>query len=169
MNKTRRQNYQQLFTNKLSDERMMKKKILGIIVACLILVLAISAILTLGQRAAFSKKDFPLEVDLSKRVFNLGEKISFNTTITNKSGRDVNMSSNGAMPCVFFHKINDNITHAEIAPVAYQILKANDKVSRVFEFEPSETGTYIIDAHYRISVNNIAIQEKIEDISIEIK
>ena len=147
----------------------MKSRILGITVACLIFILAISSILILGQRTTFSEKDFPLEVDLGKKVFSLGEKIFFNATITNKSGKDVNITSNGEMPCVFFHNINNTTTHGETTVRVDQILKANDRISRVFEYEASETGMYILDVHYRIDVNNIAIHDKIADIVIEVK
>src|SRR4030067_502876 len=111
-----------------------------------------------------SEKDFPLEADLGKKAFSLGEKISFNATITNKSGKDVNVSSNGEMPCVFFHKINDTTTHGETTRRVDQILKANDRISRVFEYETSETGTNILDVHYRIDVNSVAIHDRIDDI-----
>jgi hypothetical protein len=125
--------------------------------------------LTSLKATNFSQKDFPLEVDLGKRVFTLGEKITFSATITNKSGKDVNVLSNGEMPCAFFHNINDNTTHGETTVGVYQILKANDKISRVFEFEASETGTYILDVHYCIGVNQVWIQDKIDDIIIEVK
>ncbi|NLB74934.1 MAG: hypothetical protein GX799_00505 [Crenarchaeota archaeon] len=79
---------------------------------------------------------------MDKNVFNVGEKISFNATTINRSGKDVNMSSNGEMPCVFFHHINDMTTHGETTVRVDQIFKANDKISRAFEHEAIETGTY---------------------------
>ena len=79
------------------------------------------------------------------------------------------MSSNGEMPCVFFHNVNDNTTHFETTGRVDQIFKANDEISRVFEYEAIETGTYILDAHYRIVVDDIAIQDKIDDIIIEVR
>ena len=142
----------------------MKNKILVFTMSCLIFILAISSFLILGQRATISEKDFPLEVDLGKKDFSLGEKISLDVTITNRSGKDVNISSNGEMPCVFFHNINDTTTHGETTERVDQILKANDRISRVFMYEASETGTYILDVHYRIDVN-----DKINDIVIEVK
>jgi hypothetical protein len=99
----------------------------------------------------------------------VGEKISINATITNKVGKDVNMSSNGEMPCVFFHNVKDMTTHVESTERVDQILKANGKITRVFEYEAIESGTYILDVHYRIEVNNIAIQNKIDDIIIEVR
>ena len=138
-----------------------------IAVACFIAIFTISALI-LYQEKSFSEKDFPLEVDLDKNVFNVGEKISLTATIINKSGKDVNMSSNGEMPCVYFHKINDTTTHVETTERVDQILKANEKISRVFEYEAVELGTYILDVHCRIEVNNAAIQNKIDDIIIEV-
>lgn len=140
-----------------------------IIMVCFSIIFSISAFLILNQKSIFSEKDFPLEVDLDKNVFNVGEKISFNATITNKSGKDVTISSNGKMPCVFFHNINDTTTHGETTERVDQTLKANDKISRAFEYETVEAGTYILDIHYRISVNNIEIQNKIDDLIIEVR
>jgi len=137
-------------------------------VACFIVIFTISALI-LSQKTVLSEKDFPLEVDLDKNVFNVGEKISVTATIINKCGKDVNMSSNGQQPCVFFHNVNDNITHVEITVKVDQIFKANDKITRVFEYEAIETGTYILDAHYSIVVDNIAIQNKIDDIIIKVR
>ncbi len=39
-----------------------------------------------------------------------------------------------------------------------QIFKADEKVSRVFEYEAVEAGSYVLDAHYRIVVNDVSIQ-----------
>ena len=137
-------------------------------VACFIVIFTISALI-LYQQTFFSEKGFPLEVDLDKNVFNVGEKFSVTATIINKSGKDVNMSSNGVQPCVFFHNVNDNITHVETTMLVDQIFKANKKITRVFEYEAIETGTYILDAHYSIFLNNIWIQNKIDDIIIEVR
>ena len=78
------------------------------------------------------------------------------------------MSSNGQQPCVFFHNVNDNIPHGEYTLLVEQIFKANEKISRVFEYEAIETGTYILDAHYSIGVDNIWIRNIIEHI-IEVR
>ena len=146
----------------------IKADIKIVAVAFFIVIFTISALI-LYPKTSISEKDFPLEVDLDKNVFNVGEKISLTATIINKSGKDVNMSSNGEMPCVFFHNTNDNTTHVEICVIVHQIFKANDKITRVFEYEAIETGTYILDAHYRIVVDNIRIQNKIDDIIIEVR
>ena len=136
-------------------------------VACFIVIFTISALI-LYHQTFFSEKGFPLEVDLDKNVYNVGEKITLTATIINKSGKDVNMSSNGQQPCVFFHNVNDNIPHVETTVLVEQIFKANEKITRVFEYEPIETGIYILDAHYSIGVDNIWIQHKIEHI-IEVR
>ncbi len=152
---------------------------LGILVVVALLTIAVApSILALvsdksketstGNYVNVNKNDFSLEVDLGKRVFALGEKISFNATITNKSGYDVNLLSNGEMPCVFFHNINNNTTHGETTVGVYQLLKANGKISRVFEYEASDAGTYILDIHYSLRVNEVWIQDKIADIFIEV-
>ena len=106
---------------------------------------------------------------MDKNVFNVGEKISFNATIINKSGKNVDMFSNGEQPWVIFHNVNDNRIHVETRLGVNQIFKANEKITRVFEYEPIETGTYILDARYHIAVDNITIKNKIDDIIIEVR
>ena len=148
----------------------MKNKVYLKIVAvvCFIVIFTISVLMLLSK-GSFSEEDFSLSVDLDKTAFNVGEKIFFKATIINKSGKDVNMSSNGEQPCVFFNNINNNITHVETCLLVQQIFKANERITRVFEYEANETGTYLLDAHYQITVDNIAIKNKIDDIIIEVK
>ena len=159
-----------LLTETVCKVKRMKIKtpIIFVPVACFIVIFTVSTLI-LCQNTPLSEKNFPLEVDLDKTVFNVGEKISFNATIINKSGKDVNMSSNGEQPCVFFHNVNDNTTHVEITVKVDQIFKANEKISRVLEYEAIEAGTYILDAHYRMFVNNIWIQNKLDTIIVEVK
>ena len=102
-----------------------------------------------------SEKDFPLEIDLSKTNYDVGEKIDLNATIINRSGKDVNMLSNGYQPSAIFHNINDNRNFGETSEGVYQVFKANEKIIRVYEFEGNESGTYVLDVSYHISINNI--------------
>ena len=148
---------------------MMKNKIVVSALVCFISIFAISAILILMQETTLSEKDFPLEFDLNKRVFALGEKISFNATITNKSGRDLNISSNGVQPCTFFHNINDNITHAEISILVFQKLKANEKMSQSYEYQPTESGAYILGVHYHFNINNVEFKNELANITVEVR
>ena len=106
---------------------------------------------------------------MDKNVFNVGEKISFNATISNKSGKDVNMSSNGEQPWVIFHNVNDNTPQGETCLRVDQIFKANEKITRVFEYDDIEAGTYILDARYNIIVDDISIKNKLDDIIIEVR
>ena len=108
-----------------------------------------------------NKKDFPLEIDLTKTDYNMGEQITFNATITNKSGKDVNMLSNGHQPWAIFHNINDNRTFGETTVGVYQVFKANEKITKVHAFEAIETGTYTLYVHYLIRVDEIWIQNEI--------
>ncbi|MCW4022539.1 MAG: hypothetical protein NWF02_05195 [Candidatus Bathyarchaeota archaeon] len=75
----------------------IKRYIKIVAVACFIVIFTVSALI-LCQKTSLSKTDFLLVVNLEKTVFNVGAKISFNAIILNKSGKDVNMSSNGAQP-----------------------------------------------------------------------
>ena len=149
--------------------KFQKKKYIGLGFLAIFVLIVIAPMILASQKTIFSEKDFPLEIDLPKTVYNVGEKISLTATIINRSDKDVKMSSNGAMPCVFFHNINDTIAHAEISMIAYQFLKANDKVSRVFEYEAIEPGTYILDVHYSIGVNGVLIESKNNEITIEVR
>ena len=70
----------------------IKADIKIVAVTFFIVIFTISALI-LYPKTSFSEKNFPLEVDLDKNVFNVGEKISFTATIINKCGKDVNMLS----------------------------------------------------------------------------
>ncbi len=112
--------------------------------------------------STFSEKDFTLEIDLPKNVYNVGEQIAFNATITNNSGKDVNMLSNGHQPAAFFYNINDNSTiFAETTEAVHQVLKANEKITKTYEFKANETGTYILYVHYDIRVDETWVEDKI--------
>ncbi len=121
------------------------------------------------QKTTFSEKDFPLEIDLSKTDYNVGEKIAFNATIINRSGKDVNMLSNGHQPSAFFHNINDNRTFGETTEGVYQVFKANEKITQAYEFEATESGTYILDVRYQISINSVWFNNQLANITIAVK
>jgi hypothetical protein len=113
-----------------------------------------------------SEKDFPLEIGLSKTDYNVGEKIALKVTIINQSDKDVNMLSNGHQPLVIFHKINDNRNFGETSEGVYQVFKANEKITRVYEYEANETGTYVLDVSYHISINNVWFYKQVANITI---
>ena len=147
---------------------MAKNKILLFMLACFIIVFTVSAIFVLMQETTFSEKDFPLEIDLSKTNYNVGEKIAFNATIINRSGKDVNIWSNGQQPWAFFYNINDTTPHGETTMRVDQVFKSNEEIIKNYEYEAKESGTYILEVQYHIYVNNIVVQEKIENIVISV-
>jgi hypothetical protein len=106
-------------------------------------------------------KDFPLEIDLAKTDYDVGEQIAFNATIINRSGKDVTMLSNGHQPWAIFYNINDNRTFGETTEGVYQVFKANEKITKAYEFKADETGTYILYVHYRLRVDEIWVQNEI--------
>ena len=112
---------------------------------------------------------FPLTVDLSSHVVHIGDTISGTLAITNKSGNDVHVISNGQQPCIFFHKVNDRINHAEILFRDEQILKAGNKLSYDFEYKVTEPGIYILDAHYSFSVNSYPFHNRLYNIVVVLK
>jgi hypothetical protein len=111
--------------------------------------------------STFSEKDFPLTIDLPKINYNVGEQIAFNSTISNKSGKDVNMLSNGHQPWAIFHNINDNSTFGETTEGVLQVFHANERITKTYEFEANEAGTYILFVHYQIRVNEIWLEDEI--------
>ncbi|MDR0373141.1 MAG: hypothetical protein LBI79_06250 [Nitrososphaerota archaeon] len=150
---------------------MMKNNIYAIligIIICFSLIVAIF-VLTSAQKEKVSTKNFPLEINLTNNIFNVGEKITFTAIITNKSGRDVNVSSNGEMPCAFFHHSNDTINHGETTMLVEQVLKANEQMSQIFEYTAIKSGTYILDVHYSIEVDGVELCDSLGDIFIEVK
>ncbi|MCL2643615.1 MAG: hypothetical protein FWD52_08950 [Candidatus Bathyarchaeota archaeon] len=118
----------------------------------------------------FSEADFPLEVDLSTAVFYVGDKVSGTATITNKSGKDVTVFSNGHTPCIYLHKVNTTSVHVETDAGRGEVLKAGGKMTSVFNREVTEAGTYVLYVHYNIRVNGrIELCSELEDIIIEVK
>ena len=146
-----------------------------VLVVCLSLIFAIVVFNIvpkddLYSDVNFSVADFPLEIDLPTTVFNVGDKISGTVTITNTSGKNVKVRSNGEMPCIYFHNFNDTSNkHPERGGFSYQTLKIGDKMSNIFEWETIERGTYVLCAHYRIDVNGVELRSELEDIIIEVK
>ncbi|MDR0373480.1 MAG: hypothetical protein LBI79_08000 [Nitrososphaerota archaeon] len=157
---------------------MSKRVFLVFIVMGVCFVLFVGVALNFGLRGDFngkeksiSVKDFPLEVDLCNTVFNAGEKISFTATITNKCGKDVNVSSNGFMPCMYFHEINDtDYIHVETTELHEEVLRANDKMSRAFNFTMTKPpGTYVFYVHYRMDVEGVGTIRDGVELIVEVK
>lgn len=119
--------------------------------------------------ANFSEVDFPLEIDLTNTVFHVGDRVSGTVTITNKSGRTVEVISNGYMPCVYLHNANTTINHAHVDSYWLEVLKSGGTMTTVFNREVTEAGTYILEVHYEIRVNkSVELYSKFEDIIIEV-
>jgi hypothetical protein len=123
-----------------------------------------------GKEPSLSEKDFPLEMGLCNNAFNIGEKVSFNATITNKSGRDVCVVSNGFMPCCYVYNIDGTTyPHIETTMRTEQILKAYDQMQKIINHTFDEPpGTYIFEIHYNLEVDGIEIRDKLE-LTIEVK
>ena len=149
--------------------KTIHKVLITSIFVCLSLLFIIAA-LSVGSKEnldeteiTIEKTDFPLEIDVHNYVFNMGEKISFNATITNKCGKDVTVGSNGFMPCMFLHDINDTeAIHVETTMLRIETLKANDTMSRAFEYKFVDPGTLVFDVHYSLDIDGVIIEDKIE-------
>ncbi len=166
----------------LQTAKFKKKKYIGLgfLVVFALLTLAVAPMIldsisdtskqtSTDNNVDISEKHFPLEIDLNKTHYNVGEKIALNATIINQSGKDVNMLSNGYQPWVIFHNINDNKNFGETSEGVYQVFKANEKITRVYEFQANESGTYILDVSYHISINNVWFYKQVANITIEVK
>ena len=91
-------------------------------------------------------------------------------TITNTSGKDVKVVSNGAMPCTYLCSVNNETrNHYERMSRTEQILKVGDNMSTTFVYDATERGTYVLYVHYRIEVNGVELRSELEDIIIEVK
>ena len=154
----------------------LNRKLQIVAVACIAIVFSASAITLYDSQRTLTEKDFPLEVDLNRSVFYMGENVTFTASIINRSGRDVNISSNTVQPGAFFHNIKDNMTFVEISPLRFDILKPNERMSRAYNFEVTEPGTYILDVRYHIGVdnyhtgvNNVEFANQLPKITIEVR
>ena len=122
-----------------------------------------------GEWLVFSEKDFLLEANVSKTVFNVGEKIFINATLTNISGRAVTVEPMGYyMPCVYVYD-NAKYPHLLFLPRYWRFLEPNDKMVHDWPFEFEEIGTYVFGVHYDIEVNGIRISDELDDIIVEVK
>ncbi len=98
--------------------------------------------------------EFPLSIDLNRRVFFHGEKISFTATITNNSGEDVNIITNGSQPCAFFclRPIDKMLSHGEFLMARPDTIKAGETLSKNYEVWAIIPGVYYLDVHYSMMV-----------------
>jgi len=156
---------------------MIKSRLYGISVIVAVVCLSLVSIIAISnimseynfRNTKFREADFPLDIDLSKTIFNVGDKISGIVTITNISGKNVAIVSNGAMPCTELYNIKDTTRfHPERMGRVCQNLNAGDKMSQVFDWEPKESGTYILRVHYSIEVNGVEFRSELEDIIIKV-
>jgi len=130
-------------------------KISVVLKTALMISLSLLPLLTLTscQKESLSEKEFPLKINLNQNTFVLGEKIFFTAKITNRSGKDVDIATNGEMPCFFFRADSGSTIHGVKTVLISQILKANETMDRTFLYTPFAAGTYILDVHYRIEVS----------------
>jgi hypothetical protein len=145
----------------------LNRKLQIVAVACIAIVFSASAITLYDSQRTLTAKDFPIEVDLNRSVFYVGENVTFTASIINRSGRDVNISSNGVQPAAWFYNINDKPIFAEISPLAFQYLKPNEQISRTYEFKTTEPGTYVLYVHYHIGIN--VWFEQYRNITVEVR
>ena len=149
------------------------KGLIIVVVVCLSLVFVGMCLnVTLKNKiveSSFSELVFPLDVDLSGMVFSVGDSLSVTATITNVSGKNVVVVSNGYMPCVYLCNVFDTRSHPEPDSISREMLKSNGKLSRDFVFEFTECGVYVLYVHYGIEVNGVWLSSELDDIIIEVK
>ena len=155
-------------------ENKVYKILIIVVVVCLSFIFAIMVLNVMSKDdfsdTNFSEADFPLEIDLLNTVFNVGDKVTGTATITNKSGRTVEISSNGYTPCAYLHYATTDNYHADIDNIHFTVLKAGDKITTVFSQEVDEAGTYVLYLHYCIEVNRcVRLYSELEDVIIEVR
>jgi len=165
-----------------SDKRaVFKFLIVAVVVVCFALIFAIVALnmvprgssadngdLYVGNGYLFSEKDFLLEANLSKTVFNVGEEISINATLTNISGKPVNVTYMiYHTPCIYLYD-KDGDNHGHVTLEYWQILEANDSMTKNQTYTFDEPGTYVFGVHCDIGANGIQISDKLADITVKI-
>jgi hypothetical protein len=157
-------------------DSVFKGLIIVVVVVCLSLVfvgLFLSGVFEGGlvvSDGVFSECDFLLEVDLSGRVFNVGDSLSGTAAITNVSGKNAQVFSSMYMPCTCLHNISETNMHPEFDIARNRvILRADDKISRGFVYELTESGMYVLYVHYYVEVNGVGLSGELEDIVIEVK
>lgn len=116
----------------------------------------------------FSEADFPLEIELANTVFKIGDRISATASIVNKSGKDVEVVTNGQMPCLGLYNVNDTTVHSHTSMAVPQILKVGDNLSRDFLYEVKESGTYVLYVHCDMVINGSSIWAE-KEITVEVK
>jgi hypothetical protein len=140
-----------------------------IAVACIVIVFTASALTIYDSQRALTEKDFPLEVDLDRTVFSVGENVTFTASIINRSGRDVNISSNGFQPCAFIRNINDNLPRGETCMLVFGTLKPDEKMSQIQDYNFTEAGTYVLEGYYHFKIGNVEFQDTIANVTIEVR
>jgi cell division protein FtsI/penicillin-binding protein 2 len=151
------------------------KLLVIVIVACLALIFAIVFLNVVEKEnvgeteKVYSEANFPLDIDLVNTTFSVGDKLSFTVTVTNDCGKDVDIVTNGQQPSIVFRDINDTREYAEISMAVTQVLKSGEKLSRFFEYEFVNPGTYILKPYYNLTVKGIHLHADLGDIVIEVK
>jgi len=166
-----------------SGKRMLFKfLIVAVVIVCFALIFAIVALnmvprgnsvdnedLYVDNGYLFSEKDFLLETNISKTVFNIGEKISINATLTNISGKPVNVTYMVYhTPCIYLYD-NEGDDHGHFTLEYWKILEANDSMTKNQTYTFDAPGTYVFGVHCDIGANGIQISDKLDDITVEVK
>jgi hypothetical protein len=149
-------------------EKANRRLLQVVVIVCVIIVFTASALVFYNPPKNFTDQDFPLEVDLARTVFSVGENITFTASIINRSGREVNVTSNGFQPAAWFYNINDNPVFAETSMLAFQYLKPNEKISHTYEFQATSPGTYTLYVRHQIGIDNFWSSNQHLNITIEV-
>ena len=115
--------------------------------------LAIHCLREEPQIVGVYQDEFPLTIDLNRTVFSIGEKISFDATITNSSGKAVSVATDGCQPHVFFAlcPFDSLINHTAQSIVRQDFLFEDGKtITRTQELWVLIPGVYTLAVHYEI-------------------
>ena len=102
-----------------------------------------------GEFSGEFPAEFPLTIDLAKTTFAKGETISLKATITNNSGKDVNIMTNGCQPAVWLTSPGDDESHAEILLAFYEVFRAGETITQELKFTKG-AGRYLLHVEYEM-------------------
>ena len=114
---------------------------------------------------------FSFSTDLTKRSYTYkeGETMRFTVAVTNNSGEDLQIMTNGYMPDADLYSVDDTIPRVRPAIGIEQSFKADEKIEKTFEFALDQKGKYILAIFYSFSVDGVPYSGKFEDISVRVR
>jgi len=112
-------------------------------------VFAVNAFAKNSVYAGEYPDEFPLAIDLERKVFFSWETISITAMVTNNSGEDLEIVSNGSypdgsQPTAYLLRINDKTYKAITANAVHRSFKSGEVIAIKHEYKV-KPGIYVLD------------------------